>query len=83
MFQLSEFHCLGSINDDLSTDLEEIDMSDLSLGCDFMQGSSCENLDLAQTSMLDLSVAIWYFFFGMIMLTACTVWDKAVSPSRA
>ena len=50
-----------------------------SLGCDFMQGSSCENLDLAQTSMLDLSVAIWYFFFGMIMLTACTVWDTLIA----
>ena len=44
--QLSEFHGLGSINDDLSTDLEEIDMSDLSLGCDFIR----EYLSPATTS---------------------------------
>ena len=53
-----------------------------SLGCDFKsrleEGSWCEDFDLAQPSMLDLSVAIWYFFFGMIMLTACTVWDTLI-----
>ena len=53
-----------------------------SLGCDFVSGAEdaswCENFDLAQTSWLDFSVAVWYFFFGMIMLTACTVWDTLI-----
>lgn len=88
MAQAVEEHPELPDNFDLSSILMMITIGTLtfmlvvtSLGCNFtlvVEGSWCEDFDLAQASVLDRSVAIWYFVFGMIMLTTCTVWDTLI-----